>query len=86
MWSVWFLKGYVHYCIALFSLRQGDLIRRCCPSVGRSVASVLDFVIFQKRGFEITNLNLSNTTKLTLLESLPQEVMIGETQLATCLK
>ena len=58
-----------------FSLRLGDLIRRCCSSVGWSVGrSVLDFVIFPKRGFETIISDLSNTTKLTLLESLLQEV------------
>ena len=29
------------------------------------------FSIFSKRGFESTNSNLSNTTKFTLLDSLP---------------
>ena len=107
-----------------FSLRRGDLIRRCCPSVGWSVLnflifcrvrspdfrmvshfqspdrrlnmqalsvcrlvrlSVLDFVIFQKRGFEIINLTLSNTTKLILLDSLLQEVTAPEIQITTFL-
>ena len=36
--------------------------------------SVIDFLIFQKRGFESIISDLSNTTKLTLLESLLQEV------------
>ena len=57
--------------LVFISLRRGDLIRRCCPSVGWSV---LDFVIFQKRGFESINSKLSNTTKLTLLDTLLQEV------------
>ena len=32
-----------------------------------------------------TNINLSNTTKLTLLDSLLQEVTVTEIQIATCL-
>ena len=44
-------------------------------SVGRSVGlSVIDFLIFQKRCFESIISDLSNTTKLTLLESLLREV------------
>ena len=43
------------------------------------------FLIFQKRGFEIVNINFSNTTKLLLLDSLLQEVTIEEIQIATCL-
>ena len=39
-----------------------------------STISVLNFVIFQKRGFGIINVNLSNTTKLILLDSLLEEV------------
>ena len=35
-----------------------------CPSVCDT------FVTFQKRGFEISNINLSNTTKLILLDSI----------------
>ena len=54
-----------------FSLRLGDLIGRWCLSVGQSV---IDFVIFPKRGFESIISDLSNTTKLTLLESLLREV------------
>ena len=50
-----------------FSVQRGDLIFSCCPSV---CLSVLNFVIFQKRGLDNTNSNLSNTTKLTLLYSL----------------
>ena len=57
--------------LCFFSLRRGDLIRRCCRSVRRSV---LNFVIFQKVRFREEYSNLSNTTKLTLLESLPQEI------------
>ena len=53
-------------------------------SVGRSVF-FLDFVNFQKERFREKYSNLSNTTKLILLESLLQEVMTRETQLATCL-
>ena len=49
-----------------------------CLSVGSSVSlSVLDFVIFQKRGFESAISNLPNTTKLILLDSLLQEVSMG---------
>ena len=51
----------------IFSLRRGDLIGRSCLSVCHS------FLIFQKRGFEQTNIILSNTTKLILLDSLRQE-------------
>ena len=35
--------------------------------------------------FFFTNINLSNTTKLTLLDSLLQEVTVTEIQIATCL-
>ena len=52
---------------ALFSLWQGGPV---CWSVCRSV---INFLIFQKRGFESTNSILSNTTKLILLDSLLQE-------------
>ena len=55
----------------IFSLRWGDLIRRSCRSVG---PFVIDFLIFQKRGFESIISDLSNTTKLPLLESLLREV------------
>ena len=59
----------------LFSLRRGDLIRRSCWSVRPSVRpSVIDFLIFQKRGFESMISDLSNTTKLKLLESLLPKV------------
>ena len=49
------------------------------PLVGQSFRpsvrqSVIDFLIFQKRGFESTNSNLSNTTKFILIDSLIQEV------------
>ena len=57
--------------LTFFSLRQGDLIQRSCRSVN---PSVIDFLIFQKRGFESIISDLSNTTKLTLLESLLREV------------
>ena len=53
---------------ALFSLWQGGPV---CWSVCRSV---INFLIFQKRGFESTNSNLSNTTKFILLDSLFQEI------------
>ena len=36
--------------------------------------SVIDFLIFKKRGFESIIGDLSNMTKLTLLESLLREV------------
>ena len=35
-----------------------------CPSVCDT------FVMFQKRGFEIANINLFNTTKLILIDSI----------------
>ena len=57
-----------------------------CRSVGSSVGwFVTDFLIFQKRGFEGTNSNLSNTTKFILLDSLLEEVTAQEIQIATCL-
>ena len=59
---------YSFFLFILFSLRQGDLIRRSCRSVGPQ------FCNFSKRGFESKNSNLSNTTKLILLDSLLQEV------------
>ena len=36
--------------------------------------SVIEFLNFQKRGFESTNRNLSNTTKFILLDSPLQKV------------
>ena len=45
-------------------------LRRSCPSVG---PSVIDLLIFQKRGFESKISDFSNTIKLTLLESLLRE-------------
>ena len=55
-------------------------------SVGPSVGwSVIDFLIFQKRGFESTNSNMSTMTKFELLDSLLQEVIAWEIQIATCL-
>ena len=58
-----------------------------CRSVGRLVSlSVIDFLIFQKRGFESIISDLSNATKLTLLDSLLREVAVTEIQIATCLK
>ena len=72
------MVSVVDHKMAFFSLRRGDLIRRSCTSVGRSVRpSVIDFLIFQKRGFESIISDLSNTTKLTLLESLLREVTAG---------
>ena len=59
------------YVNTVFSLRREDLIRRSCLSVG---PAAINFLIFQKRGFEIMISDLSNTTKLTLLESLLREV------------
>ena len=47
--------------------------------------SVLNFVIFQKRGFQIINLKLSNMIKLTLLDSLLQEITVTEIPIATYL-
>ena len=76
--TVSFLYLNVDFC--LVSLWRGDLTH-----VSAVRLSVLDFVIFQKRGFEIINLNLSNTTKLILLDSLLQEVTMVEIQIATCL-
>ena len=55
----------------VFSLRQVDLLWRSCPSVCQSV---IDFLIFRKRGFESKNNNLSDITKFILLDSLLQEV------------
>ena len=56
-------------------LSVGRSVRR---SVGRSVGrSVLNFVIFQKVRFREEYSNLSNTTKLTLLDSLLQEFTAG---------
>ena len=43
--------------------------------------SVLNFLIFQKGGFESTNSNLSITTKFILPESLLQEVIAREIQI-----
>ena len=48
-------------------LLVSDLIGWSCLSVCHS------FLIFQKRGFESTNIILSNMTKLILLDSLLQE-------------
>ena len=56
--------------LIFFSLRPGDLIWRSCRSVR---PSVIDFLIFQQRGFESIISDLSNKTKLTLLESLLRE-------------
>ena len=43
-----------------------------CPSICMSICC--PFEIFQKRGFEIAKIDLSNMTKLILLDSLFQEV------------
>ena len=70
----------------IFSLRRGDLIGRSCLSVGLSVClSGLFFLIFQKRCFEIINLNLSNSTKLIVFDSLLHDIKATEIQIATCL-
>ena len=46
--------------------------------------SVINFLI-QTTCFEITNSNLSNTTRFTLLDSLLQKVTTREIQIETCL-
>ena len=51
-------------------------------SVCRSLC-IFTFVIFKKQCFEIENINLSNTTKLILLNSLLQEAVTGEIKRAT---
>ena len=48
-------------------------------SVCRSLC-IFTFVIFQKQGFEIQIINLSNTTKFILLDSPHQEVTTGGIQ------
>ena len=78
-----------------FSLRRGDLISRSCLFVIMSVCLYVlmyvhmsvcySFLIFQKRGFESANSNLSNTTKLTLHDLLLQEFTAEKFQIATCL-
>ena len=45
---------------------------------------VLNFVFFQKRGFESAISNLSDTTKCILLDSPILELTVVETQIATC--
>ena len=75
-WLIW--SSHIKDAVSAF--RQGDLISRPCLSICLYVRIYvcLSFLIFQKRGFEIANSNLSNTTKLILLDSLLQEVTPGE--------
>ena len=74
-----------------FSLRWGDSLQRFCLSICPSIclpfcmSICYTLIIFQKRGLETVNINLSNKTKLTLLDSLLQEVTTGEIQVATSL-
>ena len=61
-----------HWCKSF--LVSGEETKYGGP-IYRSVGpSVIDFLIFHKIGSEIIISDLSNTTKLTLLESLLQEV------------
>ena len=53
----------------------------CWPVFLSVRLSDLNFVISHKNGFEITHFNLSNTTKLILLDSLLQKVTPGEIQI-----
>ena len=68
--------------VSIFSLRREDLIHGSCYLyVCSSVCHA--FPIFQKRGFKIINIDVSNTTKLIMLDVLLREVTMGVENKAT---
>ena len=69
-----YCKNSLSFCQNLAFLVSGEETYYggpVCLSVGQSI---IDFLIFQKRGFESTHSNLSHTTKFVLLDSLLQDV------------